>query len=180
MTDPFKPSSTEPASIMVGGYVAWTIPDTFDPLKYTVKYRFSKGSLSFTLDGVYADNLWTFTADREFTQKLTTGRWSIDRVVTRVLDDEDVTVSASTIQCFKTAADRTSHAQIMVDKIESILSGRADNDVDSYTIKSRSISKMSVTELMSWREYYLAELGRQPDPITGKASKNNTVKVRFV
>ena len=68
----------------------------------------------------------------------------------------------------------------MVAKIESILSGRADNDVESYTIKSRSITKMSVKELTNWREYYLVEAGREVDPFTGKRKQANTVKVGFI
>lgn len=180
MTDPFAPTAIEPVNIMLGDFHAWTINDSFDPTKYSLKYLFSQGETSFTLAGSVVDGLWTFTANGAFTSALPIGRVHLDLIVTRLLDMQDITLRASTVQCFELSADRTSHAQIMVDKIQSILLGRADSDVDSYTIRSRSISKMSVKELIDWREYYLAELGREPDPISGKASKKNTVKVRFI
>ncbi|MDK3074103.1 hypothetical protein QO034_13355 [Sedimentitalea sp. JM2-8] len=180
MTDPFAPQTQEPASVMVGSFSSWTITDDYDPALFSVKYLFSQKHLTDTLAGVFTDNLWTFTANSAFTGNLVPGQYVLDLVVTRLSDDEAAVVRTSTIQCFATPNDRMSHARIMVQKIESILEGRADSDVESYTIKSRSITKMSVRELTDWREYYIAEVGREPNQITGRRKNNNTVKVGFV
>ena len=69
----------------------------------------------------------------------------------------------------------------MVDKIESILEGKADSDVSSYSIGNRSLSKMSPEELTTWRDHYRAEYNRElrVERIDRGEGTGNTVKVRF-
>lgn len=179
MTDPFKPSEVEPTSLMIGTYSSWCIGLELDDDLYSLKYAFLQGDTRIELDGAFTDNAWTFIANSAFTTTLETGRHNLDLIAVRILDSEEKIIRTSTITCFATQSDRASHAQTMVDKIESIMSGRADDDVESYTIKSRSISKMSVSELTKWREYYLAELGREPSAVTGKRQNKNTLRVGF-
>jgi hypothetical protein len=79
-------------------------------------------------------------------------------------------------------ADPRSHAEIMLDKIQSLLQGRADKDVSSYSIQGRSIAKMSVVDLLQWRDYYRKEVlkERRDNAISlGKPTKT-TMKVRFI
>ncbi len=81
----------------------------------------------------------------------------------------------------ETTDDRRTHAEIMVAKIESVLQGRADHDIESYSIKNRSLTRMSVKELMHWRDYYRAEVDYTGGSDTGaKRVKKNTVRVRFI
>ena len=69
----------------------------------------------------------------------------------------------------------------MVEKIESLLEGRADADVASYSIAGRSLTKLSIDELMTWRDRYkteyLRELRRER-ALNGDGS-GATVKVAF-
>jgi hypothetical protein len=70
----------------------------------------------------------------------------------------------------------------MVDKIEALLSGRADKDVNSYSIQGRSISKMGISELLQWRDYYRKEVVKEQRDLAiaqGKPTKT-TMKVRFL
>ena len=79
-------------------------------------------------------------------------------------------------------ADPRSHAEIMLGKIQSLLEGRADKDVTSYSIQGRSIAKMSVVDLLQWRDYYRKEVAkeRRDNAIAlGKPTKT-TMKVRFL
>jgi hypothetical protein len=179
MADPFEPISGEPVSIVIGHFVAWTIADEYDADLFALKYVFASGSTIKEIAGASVDGVWTFTASGTVTRDMRHGRNTVDLVVTRLADDESRVLRTMSVQCFSNDADRRSHAQLMVDKIESILAGRADQDVESYTIKSRSITKMSIKELTDWREYYLAELGRQADPITGRRKNNNTLMIGF-
>lgn len=178
--DPFEPTCGEPVSLIIGAFNAWYIEDDYDADDFTLKYVFRQGVTEVELAGAYTDGAWTFTANSAFTATLSNGRHILDLVVVRTSDAEEKVVRTTTIQCFDTVASRTSHARTMLGKIESILEGRADHDVESYTIKSRSITKMSVKELTEWREYYLAELGREVNDVTGKRPRNNMLKVRFV
>ena len=102
-------------------------------------------------------------------------------IVTRISDSESTIVQTGVVVLFATTDDRRTHAEVMVKKIESLLSGRADSDVESYSIKNRSITKMSVNELRDWREYYLAEISRTGGSTTGadRPSKN-TLRVRWI
>lgn len=70
-------------------------------------------------------------------------------------------------------ADPRKHAQIMVNKIESLLAGKADSDVSNYSIAGRSLTKLSFQELLDARDYYRAEVR------SGKVSAGSTIKVRF-
>jgi hypothetical protein len=179
MTDPFAPVAMEPSLIMVGDTGSWTISDDYSPVDYTLAYAFVQDGIVRQLSGVFTNGLWTFTATNAFSSQFVAGQVTADLVVTRISDGARVTVRSIVVDFFSTSADRRSHARIMVEKIESILSGRADSDVESYTIKSRSITKMSVKELTQWREYYLVEAGREVDPFTGKRKQANTIKVGF-
>ena len=69
----------------------------------------------------------------------------------------------------------------MVEKIESILAGKADSDVSSYSIAGRSLTKMSFTELLEARDYYRAEANKEKAASDAKNGRKgvSTIKVRF-
>ena len=180
MTDLFGPLSFEPLTIITGNFYSWAVPDAYAPANHTMAYAFIQAGVARSLSGVFTNNLWTFTAAGAFTSQFVTGPATADLNVTRISDGARVTIRSVSVNFFATLGERRSHAAIMVQKIESIISGRADSDVESYTIKARSITKMSIRELTDWRDYYLAELGREPDPFTGKTAQTNTIKVGFI
>ena len=69
----------------------------------------------------------------------------------------------------------------MVDKLESLLEGKADADVSSYAIAGRSLNKLTVEEMLKWRDYYKAEYQReiQEFRIGNNEGSGSVVKVRF-
>lgn len=79
-------------------------------------------------------------------------------------------------------ADPRIHAEIMLDKINSILEGKADSDVGSYSIAGRSLTKMTFAELMDARDRYKAEIVVHNNRELIKRGKSNgsTIKVRFI
>jgi hypothetical protein len=78
-------------------------------------------------------------------------------------------------------SDPRTHAEIMVAKIQSILEGKADSDVSSYSIAGRSLSKMTFDELITARDNYRRELQQEltKERIKRGKSSGSTVKVRF-
>jgi len=78
-------------------------------------------------------------------------------------------------------ADPRSHAEIMITKIESILSGKADADVASYSINGRSLTKMSFEDLINARDFYRKEYAKERAKERADAGENTgqTVLVRF-
>ena len=136
-----------------------------------------------TIEGVWdaTDQQWHFTVPAVTSAAWPAGSYRWDLKVTRDSDGEVVIISTGSIEIFTSTDDRRTHAEVMVKKIESILSGRADSDVESYSIKSRSITKMSVKELTDWRDYYLSETRRTGGSTGGvDMPKANTVRVRWV
>lgn len=195
MTNPFDRNDypvVTPDCIVVGRHVGWRLDlnysDTEFGLKYVLNQIGGDAQIEITGSRVQLDDkmYWVFevdataseawpdlTADAEF-------RW--DLVMTHLADDNVATIRTGFINIFQSTSDRRSHAEIMLSKINSILEGRADSDVSSYSIKSRSISRMGVDELLSWRNHYIDEIGRTGGTTSDgvSAPKTNTVRVRFV
>lgn len=78
-------------------------------------------------------------------------------------------------------ADPRIHAEVMVAKIQTILEGKADADVSSYSIAGRSLTKLSFSELIEARDYYRREMTKHKNDELLKRGKSNgsTIKVRF-
>lgn len=54
-----------------------------------------------------------------------------------------------------------SFATEALEKIEAVLLGKMDNDVQSYTVKGRTLSKYTVAELMQLRDQLKAEIKKE-------------------
>lgn len=78
-------------------------------------------------------------------------------------------------------ADPRIHAEKMLTKIESLLEGKADSDVSSYSIAGRSLTKLSFQELVDARDYYRKEIVKHKNDALMKRGKKNgsTIQVRF-
>lgn len=188
MADPFDTGNVptiEPESIVAGSYVAWQRALDLSNSLYSVAYRLTPttGGTALTLAGTTVDGgaVWTFLALSAVTSAWREGDYRWDIVVTRLSDSETALTETGVLHVFASTADRRTHAEIMLAKIESLLSGRADDDIDNYSIKNRSISKMPVKDLIEWRDYYRAEIGRTGGSSSGAGRpKNNTVRVRWI
>lgn len=176
---------TEPESLLIGNFVQWRRLLDYSDSAFSVYYEV-QGDSVVTITGTYdsTNEWWTFdigdTAG-DFTG-LSSGnnvRW--DLYVERTADSVKALISSGTFVVHQTTDDRRTHAEIMVAKIESVLENRADHDVESYTIKNRSLTRMSVKELRQWRDFYIAEVARTGGSVTdGDTPKTNTLRVRFI
>lgn len=184
--------ATEPTSVVIGTLVQWKradLSDVYAPASYDLIYniRLKNGA------GVDKTVTATTAADGSFLASLTSnitttmvaGDYVWQAFIVRKSDSAKVAVGTGEFQLLanldQNGADNRSHAQIMVQKIQSLLEGRADKDVSSYSIQGRSLAKMSITDLMMWRDYYRKEVAKEKQDAliaAGKAS-NATVKVRF-
>ena len=105
--------------------------------------------------------------------------------ITRNSDSQRLTLDTGTWEVIAnrdaSTTDPRSHARIMVEKIESVLEGRADGDVSSYSINGRSLTKLTIAELMEWRDRYKAEYLREVRRERGKngIASGATVLARF-
>lgn len=174
---------SEPNVIVSGTFVTWQRDmDGLDNTLYDVRYVFTpvqSVSTARTVIGVLVNGIATFEILSATLWASGEYRWDLQ--IVRKSDNEVAIVNTGLSTIFSTTDDRRSHAELMVTKIESLLSGRADSDIESYSIKNRSLTKMSVKELREWREYYLAEIERTGGSVDrGTGAKSNKIRVRFV
>lgn len=180
MTDFFDPTVApigDPVTIVKGRYITWRKVLDADSALYSVRYVFQPraGGPSKTVTGTQSGDYWTFALTGALSATWLEGDHGFDVVVVRISDSEEAVVASGSTKVFASTSDRRGHAAIMVEKIESILQNRAASDVESYSINNRSITKMSISELTRWRDYYQAEAGE-----AAGGRKTNKVKVRFV
>ncbi len=176
--NPFETESlplVEPEGFAVGQFVRWSRLYDLDRSLYDLRYVMRSGVTTKTVLGVFTSDRWVFEIGAVESATWAAGSWSWELTIRRLTDSQLAPVDTGYLDVFAVGADRRSHAQIMVTKINSILQGRADADVASYTIKDRSITKMTPQELITWRDYYLNELRGE----NKSQSKTNTVVVRF-
>ena len=160
----------EPVTFYKGETVVWTRKDLTDypvgsyAMSWSARLE-SNGGTSFSATVTEVDDYYKFTLDNSATGGYTTGDYFWVLKVTQSSDSEELIIDSGKITVkdnyFGSTGDTRSHAKIMLDKIESILEGRADADVSSYSIQGRSLSKISINELLQWRDYYKAEYQKE-------------------
>ena len=160
----------EPVTIYKGETVVWTRKDLTDypvgsyAMSWSARLE-SNGGTAFTATVTEVDDYYKFTLDNSNTGGYTTGDYVWVLKVTQSSDSEELIIDTGKITVkdnyFGTTGDTRSHAKIMLDKIESLIEGRADADVSSYSIAGRSLNKLSVQELTEWRNYYKAEYQKE-------------------
>ena len=160
----------EPVTIYKGETVVWNRKDLTDypvgsyAMSWTARLE-SNGGTSFSATVTEVEDYYKFTLDNSATGGYTTGDYFWVLKVTQSSDSEELIIDSGKITVkdnyFGSTGDTRSHAKIMLDKIESILEGRADADVSSYSIQGRSLSKISINELLQWRDYYKAEYQKE-------------------
>lgn len=181
----------EPLEIVVGDFIQWKRSDLVQdyPLaSYSAQYvaRITGGgNTEVTLPATETGGTYLFTVSSATSQDFVPGyyHWQLEVIQTSsgnriVVDRGDFTAIAD---LDVNGADPRTHAQIMIGKIESILQGKADSDVGSYSIAGRSLTKMSFAELMTARDQYKREFQQEviKDRIRRGKSSGATVKVRF-
>lgn len=181
----------EPLEVVVGDFIQWKRSDLVQdyPLaSYSAQYvaRITGGgNTEILLQSTEVGGTYLFTVDSATSADFVAGyyHWQLEVIQTssgnRIVVDRGEFTAIADLDV--NGADPRSHAQIMIDKIESILQGKADSDVGSYSIAGRSLTKMSFAELMTARDQYKAEF--QQEVVKDRARRGkptgSTIKVRF-
>lgn len=182
----------EPLKVVVGDFIQWkktALAESYPPALYSANYvaRITGGgSTEIQIPAVERTNYYLFTASSATSASFEPGFYHWQLEITQTSSNNRVVVERGEFEAIQdldvNGADPRTHAEIMLDKIESLLQGRADKDVSSYSIQGRSIAKMSIVDLLQWRDYYRKEVlkERRDNAIAlGKPTKT-TMKVRFL
>lgn len=180
-----------PDSFVLGDYVIFKRTDLgsdYPPASYTATLvaRIATGnSTEFQVQATASGSDFLFTISSATTAGYTAGdyHWQLEIVQNsssnRIVVDHGLLTVKGDLDINGT--DPRSHADVMVAKIESILSGKADADVSSYSVAGRSLTKLSFQELLDARDYYQREVNKErvADRINKGENTGSTVKVRF-
>ncbi len=180
----------EPLEIVVGDFIQWKRSDIVadyptDTYTATYKARISGGgSNEITITGTPQTSHFLFTVLNDDSEDFAPGHYFYQLEISRA-DGERVVVDRGHFTTIPdldvNQADPRSHAEVMLGKIESLLSGKADSDVASYSIAGRSLNKMTFEELVNARDFYRREVKQEMNAIDIKHGRkgSSTIKVRF-
>ena len=182
----------EPDTLVVGDRWVWRRDDLVSdyPLdEYALESRFTEDSTrntnAFTIAATEAESTYLVEIASAVTASLTAGDYQWAAFIIRSSDNQRVVIDQGRTEILpnlqNTTADLRSHAKKVLDAIEAVLENRASQDQMSYSIAGRSLSRMSIDDLMTFRNRYRAEYLREIKlaRIKNKQDSGNTIKVRF-
>lgn len=188
--DPQNAPTTEPPQFVVGDFVQWRklVGADYDPALHTMTYvmRPTNGMPEITIVGTNYASDYLFTISSATSADFTAGTYYWQLEAKRNSDNARIVIERGQLNILVDidvqAAELRSDNQIILDKINSLLLGRADSDVSNYSVAGRSLTKMTFAELVEARDYFRGEVLRESRAEAAAAGKptGNTVKVRFI
>jgi len=183
----------EPEMLVVGDRWTWRRDDlanTYDPSLYSLTYEFHRdqgggGSHTFTLTATEADSNYFIEIASSTTASYTKDEYMWDAYITRTSDSQRIRVDYGRSELVdnlaSTTADLRSHAKKVLDAIEAVIENRASMDQSSMSIAGRSLSRMTIDELLQFRDRYKAEYLREvkKDRVRNKKPSGNEILVSF-
>ena len=150
----------EPTQVVVGDFIQWkkaNIAEDYPTATHSAEYvaRITGGgSNEIKLAGTETDGYYLFTVDSTTSADFVVGRYHWQLEITETSSGNRIVVERGEFEAIPdldvNASDPRTHADIMLAKIETILEGKADSDVGSYSIAGRSLTKCRLMNLW-WR-----------------------------
>jgi hypothetical protein len=183
----------EPDVLVVGDRWVWRRPDLvadYPTADYALTYEFHEdsgggGSHKFTITATETTTDYLIEIASATTAAYSTGEYNWYAFITRSSDSQRIAIDEGhtkiELNFANTNADNRSHAKKVLDAIQATIEGRASQDQMSYSIAGRSLSRMSIDDLLKFRDRYRAEYNREIKKlrIKNKQDTGNTIKVRF-
>lgn len=182
--------TTEPERFSIGDFVQWKREDIvgdYPVATHSAEWvaRLAHGSSSeIKVAATETSTYYLFTINSTDSASFDQGHYHWQLEITETSTSNRIIIDTGTLDIHYDLDDNVdprSHAQIMIDKIESILQGKADADVASYSINGRSLTKMSFEDLISARDFYRKEYAKelQKERAAQGDHTGATVLVRF-
>jgi hypothetical protein len=185
------PDGQAPETIIIGDYLLWKRTDLVSDyplathsMEYVARIT-GGGSTEIKVAATESNGTYVFEVDSATSAGYTAGFYHWQLEVTETASSNRVVIERGTFTAVEdldtNGADPRSHAEIMITKIESILQGKADADVSSYSINGRSLTKMSFQDLIDARDFYRKEYAkeRQKERALAGETTGATILVRF-
>ncbi len=176
-----------PRNFTVGDTLSFTeyVGDYLPDDGWVLSYQLVDGSHQHTITGSdNGDGDHLVAATAATTSAWVAGDYNWQSYVTKADERHSIAGGLFTLKPNFAAGsvDARSHVKKVLDAIESLLEGKAGKDVDSYSIHGRSLSRMNVTELLTWRDKYkreLAQIEKEIDLAAGIKSGSNKIYARL-
>ena len=179
-----------PTEIVVGDFIQFKITQfstDYSNSLFTMRFvaRISTGGATeVSVAATASGDDYLFVVPSATSANYTVGTYHYQLEIERNSDNERIFVDRGAIDIltdFDNQVDPRHHAEIMLAKIESILEGKADSDVSSYSIAGRSLTKLSPDELVQWRDYYRREVSaiKRKEAIKHGRKPKSTILLRF-
>lgn len=182
--------TTEPTHFAIGDFVQWKREDIvgdYPVATHSAEWvaRLASGSSTeIKVAATEASTYYLFTIASTDSSAFTQGHYHWQLEITETATSNRIIIDTGTLDIdfdLDNNVDPRSHAQVMIDKIESVLQGKADADVASYSINGRSLTKMSFTDLIDARNFYRQEYAKELQKERAKQGDHTgaTILVRF-
>ena len=180
----------EPSEIVVGDFIQWKrsdLVDAYPPSSYTLNYvaRIAGGANEINITATDGTTHYLVQASSSTTANYSPGDYHWQVEIVRNSDSERKVVDRGHFSVVPdldiNSSDPRSHSEIMLSKIESLLQGKADADVSSYSIAGRSLTKMTFEELREAEQYFAGRVLSEKAKLDAENHRNTsaTIKVRF-
>lgn len=172
-----------PTLVVAGTTLKFIRDYDLDPASWTSTAYFTNSANSYSVTASdNGDGRFLFNASAAVTTAWVAGDYklsiqSTDGSETYVIEAGSVLVEPA----LGSATDVRSHAKKVLDALEAMLEGKASQDQLSYSIRGRSLSRMSPAELLDWRDRYRSEVNRekQKEDIKNGLGNSSVIRVRF-
>ena len=182
--------TSEPVELQLGDFWAWkrtNLSADYPTADYSLSYEFNLNegatASNFSLTASEANDEYIISTSS--TTSYTKGNYNWIAYITRTSDSARIKIGEGFTEIQEnyatTSASVRSHAKIVLDAIEAVIENRATMDQSSMSIAGRSLSRLSIDELMTFRDRYKAEYMKELkiSRINNGKGSGNTIKVKF-
>ena len=170
--------------IVAGNTINWKktalyqdYPNSAYAMSYQATLNGTPGT-SFTVSGSVTSEEWVFSIAHGTTASITPGIYQWNLYVTKSATSERKSLESGVWEVVpnistNTSVDVQSHARKVLSAIEAVIEGRASQDQMSYSIAGRSLSRMPIEDLLTFRDRYRAEWIKEKRLQRAKAGKGH-------
>ncbi len=137
----------------------------------------------YSIDSVGVGTRYDFRASPEETKAIDAGDYKVRVSVTDGSDIFTAYTTRATVKLDPTVpGNDMSHVEKVLKALQATIEGRAGSDILNYSIRGRSIGRMSPQELLGWRDKYLQfwkEEQHEEDISNGLQGERGIIRVRL-
>lgn len=172
-----------PAELQIGDYWAWKRTDlasSYPLADYSLKYIFylvsGSTASNFTIDASESNGEYVF-ATSSTAKPIGDYKWTA--VITKTAGNVAAVIDTGYITLVSDGI--RSHTKLVLDSIEAVIENRATIDQASMSIAGRSLSRMSIDELMTFKDRYKLDWLKEVKKarVKNNQGSGNIIKARF-